>query len=262
MARLDITETRITTDGFAASYVHTQVCNGVIIATQSGDRRIDHAARGALEDLYPDRGNTMFNVDPLGKVGGSTDWTTQQVPAACFPQHPGRAKPCSAASSEQSQPEPPMSYRITGLSHALFAPLFGKSDAELAMLGVERVIADAPSCYPDRITMRDADAGETLLLLNHQHQPANSPYQSSHAIYVIEGATDTYDAVDEIPPVMAHRLLSLRGFNTADKIEDGRVVPGAEADATIRDMLRNNKIRYIHAHNAGHGCYSGLITRA
>ena len=155
-----------------------------------------------------------------------------------------------------------MSYRITGLSPAPFAPLFGKSDAELKALNIERIIADAPNCYPDRITMRDAKVGDSLLLLNHQHQPANSPYQSSHAIFVLEGADTPYSATDTIPPVMAHRLLSLRGFNAADKIEDGRVVEGAQADATIRDMLSNDKIRYIHAHNAAHGCYAGLIERA
>lgn len=154
-----------------------------------------------------------------------------------------------------------MAYRITGLPAAPFAPLFGLSDKDLKALGAERVIADAPNSYPDRITMRDAQVGDSLLLLNHQHQPANSPYQSSHAIFVLEGATQTYTATNEIPEVMAHRLLSLRGFNAADKIEDGRVVPGAEADAAIRDMLTNEKIHYIHAHNAGHGCYSGLITR-
>lgn len=110
--------------------------------------------------------------------------------------------------------------------------------------------------------MRDAQVGDSLLLLNHQHQPANSPYQSSHAILVLEGATRNYTAINEISEVMAHRLLSLRGFNAADKIEDGRVVPGAKADAAIRDMLSNKKIHYIHAHNAGHGCYSGLIERA
>ena len=84
-----------------------------------------------------------------------------------------------------------MTYRISGLSPAPFAHLFGRSDAWLAQHGVERVTADAPNCYPDRIEMRDAHVGETLLLLNHLHQPANSPYQSSHAIYVLEGATQT-----------------------------------------------------------------------
>lgn len=155
-----------------------------------------------------------------------------------------------------------MSYRITGLDPAPFAPLFGLSDADLAQHGAERYTADAPNCYPDRITMRDAQVGETLLLLNHTYQPANSPYHGTHAIFVLEHATTPYNATNKIPEVMANRLLSLRGFNAADKIEDGRVVPGADADATIRDMLANDAIKYIHAHNAGHGCYSGLIERA
>lgn len=154
-----------------------------------------------------------------------------------------------------------MSYRISGLSPAPFAHLFGLSDDDLAKHGAERVTAHAANTYPDRIEMRDADVGETLLLLNHTYQTAHSPYHGTHAIYVIEGATQTYEAVDEVPEVMSRRLLSLRGFNDADKIADGRVVPGTEADATIRDMLRNEDIRYIHAHNAGHGCYSGLVER-
>lgn len=155
-----------------------------------------------------------------------------------------------------------MSYRIRGLSPAPFAHLYGLNKAALAAHGVERCIADAPSSYPDRIEMRDAQVGEALLLLNHMHQPAASPYRASHAIFVIEGAIKTYDAVDAIPEVMAHRLLSLRGFNAAHKIADGRVVAGSDADAAIRDMLADPQVQYIHAHNAAHGCYAGLIERA
>ncbi len=155
-----------------------------------------------------------------------------------------------------------MSFRIRGLDPAPFTHLFGLSDAELAEHGAERYVADRAGALPDRITMRDAEPGETMILLNHTYQPANSPYHGTHAIFVKEGATETYDAVDEIPPVMASRLLSLRGFNEADKIEDGRVVPGAEAAEVIEEMLANPKVRYIHAHNAGHGCFSGRIDRA
>lgn len=155
-----------------------------------------------------------------------------------------------------------MSYRIRGLSSATFAHLYGLTEAELARLGAERVIADKPHCYPDRIEMRDAEPGEALLLLNHMHQPAESPYRASHAIFVIEGATRTYDAVGTIPPVMRHRVLSLRAFDARDKIIDGRVVPGAEAEPVIEEMLANPNVCYIHAHNAGHGCYAGLIERA
>lgn len=155
-----------------------------------------------------------------------------------------------------------MSFRIRGLDASPFTHLFGLSDSELAEHGAERYIADRPNALPDRITMRDAEPGEAMLLLNHTYQPANSAYRGTHAIFVREGATQTYDEIDEIPPVMARRLLSLRGFDAKDKIADGRVVEGRDAAATIRDMFENPAIRYIHAHNAGHGCFSGRIDRA
>jgi hypothetical protein len=155
-----------------------------------------------------------------------------------------------------------MPFRIRGLDPAPFTHLFGLSDAALAQHGAERYVADAPNALPDRITMCDAEPGDTMILLNHVYQPANSAYHGTHAIFVKEGATEAYDAVDEIPPVMAHRLLSLRGFNESDKIADGRVVPGSEAAETIKAMFANPAIRYIHAHNAAHGCFSGRIDRA
>ena len=155
-----------------------------------------------------------------------------------------------------------MSFRIRGLAPDAFVPLYGLPDAELARHAAIRVTADLPDSYPDRIGMRDAEPGETLLLVNHMHQPANSPYRSCHAVYVIEGATETWEGVDEIPPVMARRLLSLRGFDGGDRIVDGRVVAGAEAAETISSIFGDPRVRYIHAHNAGRGCYSGLIERA
>ena len=155
-----------------------------------------------------------------------------------------------------------MSFRIRGLSPEPFQPFFGLSQAELDAHSIHRVVAEEGSSYPDRIEMRHAKPGETLLLLNHTYQPAQSPYHGTHAIFVIEGATETFDAVDNVPEVMTQRLLALRGYDERDMIADGRVIPGTDAAEVIEDMLSNPKVRYIHAHNAAHGCYSGLIERA
>ena len=90
-----------------------------------------------------------------------------------------------------------MSFRITGLSPEPFRPLFGLSDQELAAQGVRRYVADSKPGFPDRVEMRDAEPGETVLLLNYTHQPADTPYRASHAIFVIEGAKVRYDRIDE-----------------------------------------------------------------
>lgn len=155
-----------------------------------------------------------------------------------------------------------MTFRVTGLSAEPFRPLYGLSDTELAKHHIKRVVADEPFSFPDRIEMRDAEPGETLLLLNHICQPAETPYRATHAIFVREGAGATYDRIGEIPEVMRRRLLSLRGYDKDGWMLDADVVEGREIEGLIARLFDNPEIAYIHAHNAKRGCYSGRIDRA
>jgi len=155
-----------------------------------------------------------------------------------------------------------MDYRITGLSPEPFREFYGLPDEELAVRGVLRYIATEYSGFPDRIEMRDAKPGETLLLLNHLCQPADSPYRATHAIFVLEGAETTYDRINEIPEVMGSRLLSLRGFSKEGMMLEADVVEGSAIEPVIERLFGNQAITYIHAHNAKQGCYSGRIDRA
>src|SRR5664280_3247991 len=91
-----------------------------------------------------------------------------------------------------------MAFRITGLSPEPFQPLFGLPDDELARQAAKRYVADKPQAFPCRVEMRDAAPGETVLLLNHVYQPADTPYRASHAIFVREGAAVTYDRVNAV----------------------------------------------------------------
>jgi hypothetical protein len=154
-----------------------------------------------------------------------------------------------------------VNYKVTGLSAEPFRHLYGLSDAELASKGVKRYVADKKPGFPDRIEMRDAEIGETLLLLNHVCQPADTPYRASHAIFVLEGAETTYHAVNEIPEVMRTRLLSLRAYNAAGMMLDADVVDGKDAERIINRFFSSPEIAYIHAHNAKRGCYSARIDR-
>src|SRR5262245_44716345 len=104
-----------------------------------------------------------------------------------------------------------MSFRISGLQANELNHLFGLSDEELKQHHAKRVIVRG-AVFPERIEMRDALEGEVLLLVNYEHQPADTPYRASHAIYVREGATNTYSEVDTLPDVMTSRLLSLRAY--------------------------------------------------
>ncbi len=155
-----------------------------------------------------------------------------------------------------------MSFRITGLSPEPFQPLFGLPEDELRARGIRRFVATGEPGFPDRIEMREARAGETVLLLNHMSQPAHSPYRATHAIYVREGASDRYDRVGEVPDIMRMRLLSLRAFDAEGMMVDGDVVDGSDIERVIARMLGDPRTDYIHAHNAKRGCYAGRIDRA
>lgn len=154
-----------------------------------------------------------------------------------------------------------MGFRVTGLPAEPFQHLFGLSAEELSRYGVTRYIADEKPGFPCRIEMRDAELGEPLLLLNHIYQPVDTPYRGMHAIFIREGATDTYDQVNQVPEVMRVRLLSLRGFDRIGMMLDADVVAGSEIEQVIERMFSNPDISYIHVHNAKRGCYSGRIDR-
>lgn len=155
-----------------------------------------------------------------------------------------------------------MNFRITGLASEPFRDLFGLPDDALAARGVRRYRVNSHPGFPDRIEMKDAEIGESVLLLNHVSQPADTPYRASHAIFIREGATQAFDAVNQVPEVMRIRLLSLRAFSEAGMLLDADVAEGQVMEAVIERMLANPDVSYIHVHNARQGCYSGRVDRA
>jgi hypothetical protein len=155
-----------------------------------------------------------------------------------------------------------MSFRITGLDPAPFRRLYGLKNEELARLGVQRFTAGAKPGFPDRIEMRDAEPGETVLLLNYVHQPADTPYKASHAIFVREGAERAYNGVDETPECLRVRMLSLRAFDATGAMIDADLADGRDLEAAIERLFADPAAVYIHAHYAKRGCYAARIDRA
>jgi len=155
-----------------------------------------------------------------------------------------------------------MSFQISGLSVAPFAHLFGLSDEELAKRGIVRHTADKFPGFPCRVSMRDAEPGETLLLLNYEHLPVAGPYRSNYAIYVREFAEEARVAVNEVPEVLRRRLLSLRAFDGNGTLLDADVADGREIDGIINRMFDRRDVEFIHLHNAKPGCFAAQVNRA
>jgi hypothetical protein len=153
-----------------------------------------------------------------------------------------------------------MTYRITGLDPAPFKPLFELSNDELARRGIVRMTVIDPT-FPCRVSLRDREIGETVLLLNHTSHDVANPYRASHAIFVAEADQEAAEFVDEIPPVFERRVLSLRAFDKDGMMADAALAQPGDADAVIRKLFDNPMIETIHAHNATRGCFSAKIER-
>ncbi|HEY0334769.1 MAG TPA: DUF1203 domain-containing protein [Stenotrophomonas sp.] len=154
------------------------------------------------------------------------------------------------------------SFRLRGIDPRPLLPLFALDAAALAAHDAVRCVATADRGFPCRIGLVDAQAGEELLLLPYWHQPAASPYRASGPIFIRRDARPAELAIDEVPPYVTSRLISLRAYNRGDRIVAAEVVPGTSVADWLGERLADRQVAYIHLHNARYGCYSCRADRA
>jgi len=154
-----------------------------------------------------------------------------------------------------------MNYQITSLELTDFKHLFGLDEQVLAGKGVQRMTVTAKPGYPCRVTLEDAEVGESVLLLNYEHLPVESPYRSAHALFVRESATQSASYENEIPKLLQNRQLSVRSFDTSGNMVDADTCTGKELESLIGRLLGDDSANYLHVHNAARGCYLARVNR-
>ncbi len=155
-----------------------------------------------------------------------------------------------------------MSFRITGLEAQPFAHLFGANDETLARHNAKRYVADEKPGFPCRVTLEDAEPGETLLLVPYAHQTSDTAYASKGPIFIRERQVPTAEIVDAIPGQLQVRLISLRAYDDKGMMRDADVVDGNALKPLIERLLANEEVAYLHAHFARRGCFAARIDRA
>jgi hypothetical protein len=154
------------------------------------------------------------------------------------------------------------SFRCVALPAERFASQFGRSDAELGAIGARRMIVDEQPGYPCRVSLADAEVGETVLLLQYTHHDVSSPYRASGPIFVRQGVSTATPAAGEVPGMLRHRLLSLRAYDQDAMMVAAEVVKGSEIEAAIRHLFADERVAYLHVHNALPGCFNCAVIRA
>src|SRR5439155_16652618 len=156
---------------------------------------------------------------------------------------------------------PAVSFKISALRVELFKHLIGRPADTLAAHSAARLVVDRKPGFPCRVSLIDAEIGESVLLVNYEHLPGASPYRSRYAIYVRENAARAYPEVNEVPQQLRLRLLSVRAFDAAAMLLEADVVDGTAVEQVIERMLDNPRVACLHLHNAKAGCYAARVDR-
>lgn len=155
-----------------------------------------------------------------------------------------------------------MTYRIEPLPLSPFRPLFVLDDNTLERIGARRMIADAPNSAPCRVSLTDAEPGEALILVNHDHlTDASSPYRACGPVFVREAATEASPVIDAVPDMLTRRLLSARVYDADAMMLDADVVEGAHLDTRLRDWFVDPAVDQVQIHTARRGCYMARAVR-
>lgn len=154
-----------------------------------------------------------------------------------------------------------MTYQIHPIDGTEFAPLFEMSDEELAAHGARRVTADSKPGFPCRVSLQDADVGDTVILTNYRHLDMNSPYEASHAVYVRKGVAASEPVVQDVPDMLASRLISVRAFDAEGMMKDADIMDGADLDDALHRFFADPQIDFVDMHFAKRGCFAARATR-
>ena len=155
-----------------------------------------------------------------------------------------------------------MGFNISGLARGTFQHLFDLGDEDLRRHDARRVIADRPRAFPCRVSLVDAEVGEELILVHHEHLPARSPFRSGHAIYVRVNAEDRQLSRDEVPSLLRSRTLSLRAFDRDAMMRAAELVDGREVEQALARMLEDPAVAFLHIHYAAPGCFAARVDRS
>ena len=155
----------------------------------------------------------------------------------------------------------PVHFIAHGLSPEPFQALFELSDEELATRRAKRVVVDSKPGFPCRISLQDAEPGDEVILTNFIHLPSESPFRSTHAVYVRRAATTAASYSDSVPEMLRSRLLSVRAFDAKDMLVGADVIEGDRVEEVIARFFEDPVVQFLHVHFAKPGCYACRIDR-
>jgi hypothetical protein len=135
-----------------------------------------------------------------------------------------------------------MGFQIQSLAAENFEHLFVLTDAELAQQHACKMVVTENLGAPCRVSLVDAEVGETVVLTHFTHQSADTAYRASHAVYVREGVSARTIAENKVPKVLRSRLISILSFDEDHMMVGGDVAPGEDLAAALTAAFENDGV--------------------
>jgi Protein of unknown function (DUF1203) len=116
---------------------------------------------------------------------------------------------------------------------------------------------------PCRRCLRDADAGEALVLAPYDPFTVRSPYAGEGPVFVhAEGCEPFAPEPDRLSEQVAGRQLSVRAYDGEAMMLDAAVMAGERLAERVPELLDEDGVEFLHVHFAGPGCFAFRVDRA
>jgi len=125
---------------------------------------------------------------------------------------------------------------------------------------IERAVAGGGE--PLRCCLRDATAGEELILFGYEPPLPAGPYREIGPVFAHATACSGPSAVAAYPSDWYGRPQVLRAYDRRGRIHPAtRVHDGRDPEAVIAAMLQDPEVVQIHSRNVAYGCFMFTIRR-
>lgn len=120
---------------------------------------------------------------------------------------------------------------------------------------IRRVAATAGGA-PCRHCLRDAQAGDMMLLGSYNLLAPLGIYWTPSPIFVHADACARYDAADDVPEIVRTRLVSVRAYDRDDQClyDLGQAVQGTAVDPFLTRAIGDARTKFVNIHTAKPGC--------
>lgn len=126
---------------------------------------------------------------------------------------------------------------------------------------VEHVMAGGGE--PLRCCLRDAAAGEPMILFGYEPPLPPSPYRETGAVYAHrDPCGGPSGRSTDYPAGLRGRAQALRAYDERGWIHDARTHDGEHPERVLAEMLADRAVVQIHSRNIAYGCYNFTVTRA